>query len=158
MYHSLGPSQARVVSCFLVLVVPVTTVAAVTLSTTAESQLGEQTDLKNRLLTIMDENQAKDPLFPLEMKDYIGFACAIAGLLLAAGGGIGGGGILVPIYILILNFPVKRAIPLASVTVLGGAFANNLLNWPKRHPLHADRPCVDWNLMLQLEPMTSKYF
>ena len=38
--------------------------------------------------------------------------------LLAAGVGIGGGRILVPIYILLLEFPVKHAIPLASTTVL----------------------------------------
>lgn len=32
------------------------------------------------------------PLFPLLAKEYFGFACAIFGLIIAAGGGIGGGG------------------------------------------------------------------
>ena len=53
-----------------------------------------------------------------------------------------------------MEFPVKHAIPLASTTVLGGAVANNILNAPKRHPDHPDRPVVDWNLILQLEPTT----
>jgi hypothetical protein len=35
-------------------------------------------------------------------------------------------GILVPTYILIMELPVKYAISLTSVTVLGGAVANSL--------------------------------
>ena len=49
---------------------------------------------------------------------------------------------------------VLDAIPLASVTVLGGALANNMLNFSKRDPLHPERSCIDWDLILQLEPMT----
>jgi len=78
---------------------------------------------------------------------------SVIGLILAAGGGIGGGGILMPIYILLLDFPVKRAIPLVNVTVFGGAIANTILNAPKRHPL-IDRPLVDWDLILVMEPLT----
>ena len=59
-----------------------------------------------------------------------------------------------PVYILILEFPVKHAIPLASATVLGGAVANNILNARKKHPDHPLRPAIDWDLILQLEPMT----
>ena len=61
---------------------------------------------------------------------------------------------MVPVYTLVLNFPVKQAIALTAVTVLGGAVANNLLNMKKRHPLHPSRPCIDWDLLLLLEPMT----
>lgn len=93
------------------------------------------------------------PLQPLSTTDYIGFACATVGLIIAGGGGIGGGGILVPIYILILGFSPKHAIPLANVTVFGGACANTILNTQKRHPL-ADRPLVDWDLILVMEPLT----
>jgi hypothetical protein len=93
------------------------------------------------------------PLFPLTKNDYIGYGLAVAGLMVAAGGGIGGGGILVPIYILVMGFSPKHAIPLSNVTVLGGAVANTLLNTIKRHPL-ADRPLVDWDLILVMEPLT----
>ena len=64
-----------------------------------------------------------------------------------------GGGILVPLYTLVLGFNPKHAIPLSNVTVFGGSLANFLLNMPKRHP-HADRPCVDWDLILVMEPVT----
>lgn len=103
---------------------------------------------------ILDEDSDLPPLFPLQPLDYAGFACAVVGLMLAAGSGIGGGGILVPIYILVLNFPIKHAIPLASVTILGGAVANNLLNARKSHPVYPSRPCIDWDLIVQMEPMT----
>jgi len=93
------------------------------------------------------------PLFPLTTSDYYGFFFAVAGLMVAAGGGIGGGGILVPIYILIFGFSPKHAIPLSNITVFGGACANVLLNTPKRHPL-VDRPLVDWDLILVMEPLT----
>jgi uncharacterized membrane protein YfcA len=94
-----------------------------------------------------------DHLFPLTTKDAIGFACAIVGLMIAAGGGIGGGGILVPIYILVMGFSPKHAIPLSNITILGGAIANMFLNIPKKHPL-TDRPLVDWDLILVMEPLT----
>ena len=96
------------------------------------------------------------PLFPLRASDVIGFLCASLGLVLAAGGGIGGGGILVPVYILVLGFPSKLAIPLSNVTVLGGAVANTLHNARRRHPGHpaVDRPLIDWDLILVMEPPT----
>jgi len=92
-------------------------------------------------------------LFPLTSNDFTGFLCAVCGLMVAAGGGIGGGGILVPIYILVMGFSPKNAIPLANVTVFGGAVANTYLNSRKRHPL-ADRPMVDWDLIMIMEPLT----
>jgi uncharacterized membrane protein YfcA len=93
------------------------------------------------------------PLFPLDASDYYGVFFGIIGLMIAAGGGIGGGGILVPIYILVMGFSPKHAIPLSNITVFGGAVANVILNMRKRHPL-ADRPLVDWDLILVMEPLT----
>jgi len=92
-------------------------------------------------------------LLPLDASDRYGFFFATLGLMVAAGGGIGGGGVLVPIFILVMGFSPKHAIPLSNITVFGGAVANTLLNVRKRHPL-ADRPLVDWDLILVMEPLT----
>lgn len=100
---------------------------------------------------VYEENHP--PLFPLSTNDRIGFSLAICGLMIAAGGGIGGGGILVPIYILVMGFSPKHGIPLSNITVFGGAIANMILNSRKRHPL-ADRPLIDWDLILVMEPLT----
>ena len=93
------------------------------------------------------------PLFPLTASDYYGIMFSVVGLAIAAGGGIGGGGILVPIYILVVGFSPKHAIPLSNVTIFGGAIANMILNVRKRHPL-TDRPLIDWDLILAMEPLT----
>jgi len=106
--------------------------------------------LNEEQYTFEDEHA---PLFPLTSSDYSGCICATIGLMIAAGGGIGGGGILVPIYILVMGFSPKHAIPLSNITVFGGACANIFLNAKKRHPL-ADRPLVDWDLIMVMEPLT----
>ena len=50
----------------------------------------------HRRLSLLDEDETLPGLFPFRWpQDYLGFGCATLGLLLAAGGGIGGGGILV---------------------------------------------------------------
>ena len=92
-------------------------------------------------------------LLPLETRDIIAFTLATVGLMVSAFGGVGGGGILVPIYILVLSFTPKHAIPLSNITVFGGALANLLLNYSKRHPA-AHRPLIDWDLILIMEPLT----
>lgn len=58
------------------------------------------------------------PFWPMDQQDVITIALATLGLIVAAGGGIGGGGILVPLYILVLGFSPRRAIPLSNVTIL----------------------------------------
>ena len=64
------------------------------------------TSLENKIFSsfaeITNHPSDHDSLFPLQPTDYAGYLFAMFGLILAAGGGIGGGGILVPIYILVL--------------------------------------------------------
>ncbi|CAN0040833.1 unnamed protein product, partial [Hapterophycus canaliculatus] len=93
------------------------------------------------------------PLHPIDGWDITGVGLACIGLMIAAAGGIGGGGILVPLYILVLGFDPKHAIPLSNITIFGGAITNTVLNLSKRHP-NADRPLVDWDLILVMEPLT----
>ncbi|CAN0143504.1 unnamed protein product, partial [Ectocarpus sp. 12 AP-2014] len=92
-------------------------------------------------------------LLPPNKWDVATVILASFGLMIAAAGGIGGGGILVPIFILVLRFGPKYAVPLSNITIFGGAITNTFLNMKKRHPL-ADRPLVDWDLILVMEPLT----
>ncbi|CAB1098647.1 unnamed protein product [Ectocarpus sp. CCAP 1310/34] len=94
------------------------------------------------------------PLHPIDGWDVTAVGLACIGLMIAAAGGIGGGGILVPLYILVLGFDPKHAIPLSNITIFGGAITNTVLNISKRHPA-ADRPLVDWDLILVMEPLTN---
>jgi uncharacterized membrane protein YfcA len=49
-------------------------------------------------------------------------------LLIAAGGGVGGDGLLVPLYILCFQFTTQDAVALSNVTIAGGAVANMACN------------------------------
>lgn len=92
-------------------------------------------------------------LLPLSDRDVIGYAIIAMALTLGASGGIGGGGVVVPVYLLVVGLSPRVAIPIGSVTVLGGATVSTMINWARRHPL-ADRPLIDWDLILVMEPLT----
>ena len=76
------------------------------------------------------------------------FLCAIA-----AGGGIGGGGPLLPLFILLLAFTPHDASPLTNVTVLGGAIANLAFYYNRQHP-SGRKPLISYEVALMMEPMT----
>merc|ERR1711998_308882 len=91
-------------------------------------------------------------LLPLDRYDWAGFISIGTFTAIAAGGGIGGGGVLVPLLILVMGFGIKSAIPLSSVTILGGAIFHIVRNMQRRHP-SADRPLIDWNFISLMQPM-----
>ena len=49
-------------------------------------------------------------LWPPATSDYVGLVFTAIGLMICAGGGIGGGGLLVPIFIFLMDFSPKAAI------------------------------------------------
>ena len=65
---------------------------------------------------------------------------------LAAGAGIGGGGLFVPIYMVLLGAGPKGAVPLSKATILGGAVGNFISIGPARHPKapKPGRPLIDY--------------
>ena len=92
-------------------------------------------------------------LLPLNLDDAVMVSMASVGLSIAAGGGIGGGGILVPIFIIFGKFTPELAIPLSNITIFGGAIGNFYFNRRKSHPLCVGRPVIDYNLMSVFQPM-----
>jgi uncharacterized membrane protein YfcA len=103
-------------------------------------------------MLLQDTHDPHKPLWPLDARDYVGLTFALLALCVAAFGGVGGGGILLPIYILVLDFRMKQAVSLANATILGGAIANVYFASRKRHP-YADKPLVAWDLILLFEPL-----
>jgi hypothetical protein len=81
-------------------------------------EIPEYTSLQDKVGSAQERWLHPD-LFPLTAQTIVGFVCSALALMIAAGGGIGGGGVLVPIYILIMGFSPKYAIPLSNVTILG---------------------------------------
>jgi len=93
-------------------------------------------------------------LWPLDAGDWTGVGLVAIIQVTTAGGGIGAGAILVPMYIWVMGFPQKLAIPMANVTVFGGALAQAMLQMIERHP-KANRPLIDFDLALAMEPLTT---
>jgi hypothetical protein len=65
---------------------------------------------------------------------YSTLALAFVAGAISAAGGIGGGGVLVPLYILVAPLSPHGAIPLSKATILGNALCQLVINFPKRHP------------------------
>ncbi|KAH7478972.1 hypothetical protein PRIC1_009474 [Phytophthora ramorum] len=95
-----------------------------------------------------------DALFPLSREEVAGSIGAFVASILAAGSGLGGGGLLVPLYIMLMSMSSHEAVPLSKATIFGGAIASFMLNVRKRHPLVRSRPLIDYETMLLMEPMT----
>ena len=100
------------------------------------------------------DDDAHKPLLPLRARDYLGLLASALAILLASGSGIGGGGLLVPIFLLVLGFGTRDSVALSNLTILGSSAVSLLFNLPRRHPRHADRPLIDWDIILVMEPST----
>ena len=92
-------------------------------------------------------------MWPPDGRDWWGFALAFLACAISAGAGIGGGGLLVPLFIVALAFTPHESTPLANVTILGGAVANFAFNVRRQHPSHP-RPLIAYEVALMMEPMT----
>ncbi|KAG6977696.1 hypothetical protein JG688_00000069 [Phytophthora aleatoria] len=88
----------------------------------------------------------------LAQREVFGMALAALVIFVAAGGGTGGGGVLDPIYILIMGLDAKTAIPLSSITILGGAIGNFFLNL-RRTRENSTKPLIDWETILVMQPL-----
>eukprot|EP00644_Phytophthora_capsici_P000010 jgi/Phyca11/539761/estExt2_Genewise1Plus.C_PHYCAscaffold_40015 len=79
-------------------------------------------------------------------------ALAALVIFVAAGGGTGGGGVLDPIYILVMGLDAKTAIPLSSITILGGAIGNFFMNISRTRD-NSTEPLIDWDVILVMQPL-----
>lgn len=92
-------------------------------------------------------------LLPLDGNDYLVVVLTFFASALGAAGGIGGGGIMVPMLVSLGGFSVHHAIPLTQATVFGASIMNLVHNFKKRHP-DFDRPLIDYHTALMLEVTT----
>jgi uncharacterized membrane protein YfcA len=93
-------------------------------------------------------------LFPMVGADAEAMVLAFLATALAASGGIGGGGLLVPLFILVEDFEADLASPLSSATITGGAVVGYALYGFRWHPLYpaVQRPLIDYETVLIMLP------
>jgi uncharacterized membrane protein YfcA len=75
----------------------------------------------------------------------------LIGSALSNAGGIGGGGLLVPILILKLNFSTSEAIPISKLMIFTGALTSFVMGLKNKHPFR-DAPALDYNIAGLLVP------
>jgi len=73
----------------------------------------------------------------------------VSGLALSAG--IGGGGLYVPLLMVLLGFTVKEATALSQACLSGGASTALVYNLRQRHP-SGNKPMIDYALLLVMGP------
>jgi hypothetical protein len=101
-----------------------------------------------------DPTPPHKPLWPnWSTRDVWLFVLSAVTLFIAAGGGIGGGAVFVPLFIIVGGFTAAQAVALSNITILGGAVANFIANSRKRHAFR-DTPLIDWDLIMVMEPTT----
>lgn len=90
--------------------------------------------------------------FPATSKEIIGGILIAIGSALSNAGGIGGGGLLVPILVLYLNFNPKEAIPISKLMILTGALTAFIMGINNKNP-NRNAPAIDYNIAIVIIPM-----
>jgi len=85
-------------------------------------------------------------------KEMLGLVCIVFGSALSNAGGIGGGGLLIPILLLILKFYTHEAIPISKLMIFTGALTSFILGFKQKHPTR-NSISIDYNIPLLLVPM-----
>ncbi|SPQ98102.1 unnamed protein product (mitochondrion) [Plasmodiophora brassicae] len=85
--------------------------------------------------------------------DTLGTVAVFIGAALAAGGGLGGGGIFVPVLVLIAGMSTKQAIPISQSIIFGGSLVNMAFNIGRTHPIVHERPLIDYSVIVMFTPM-----
>eukprot|EP00697_Spironema_sp_BW2_P005813 gnl/Spiro4/18100_TR9670_c0_g1_i1.p1 gnl/Spiro4/18100_TR9670_c0_g1~~gnl/Spiro4/18100_TR9670_c0_g1_i1.p1 ORF type:complete len:488 (-),score=95.67 gnl/Spiro4/18100_TR9670_c0_g1_i1:59-1522(-) len=83
----------------------------------------------------------------------IGTSIIFLGAAVCCGAGIGGGGVFVPTYILLLGLSSHWALPLSQVSILGVGIGSSIYLIPQSHPT-LPRRLIDLSLASLLEPAT----
>jgi len=91
-------------------------------------------------------------LFPILPEDLGSFAAIFVIAFLAGAPGIGGGGINVPILMMLARFDIKEAVPLSHIAVMGNTLAQMVFNLRLLHPSCPRRPLVHFEAAALVMP------
>ena len=73
-------------------------------------------------------------------------------LALANVGGIGGGGLIIPITMALFQFTTKEAIAISGFTILAGSVARFIMTINDRHP-EKDAIIIDYGIVIVMMPL-----
>ncbi|KAL9244638.1 hypothetical protein vseg_018396 [Gypsophila vaccaria] len=82
----------------------------------------------------------------------VGSLIGFFGAAFGSVGGVGGGGIFVPMLTLIIGFDSKSSTAISKCMIMGAAISTVYYNLKQRHPT-LDMPVIDYDLALLFQPM-----
>lgn len=82
----------------------------------------------------------------------VGSVVGFLGAAFGSVGGVGGGGIFVPMLTLIIGFDAKSATAISKCMIMGAAASTVYYNLKLRHPT-LDMPIIDYDLAVLIQPM-----
>ncbi|CAJ1972327.1 unnamed protein product [Sphenostylis stenocarpa] len=82
----------------------------------------------------------------------LGTLMGLFGAAFGSVGGVGGGGIFVPMLSLVIGFDPKSSTALSKCMIMGAALSTVYYNLNLRHPT-LDLPIIDYDLVLLIQPM-----
>jgi uncharacterized membrane protein YfcA len=76
------------------------------------------------------------------------FCCNI----IASAAGLGGGGLNLPLFLVLFKFEYSKSVVLSLCAVFGNITAQILINFRRRHPLNTSRHLIYWDVLLTMLP------
>ncbi|XP_010472595.1 PREDICTED: uncharacterized protein LOC104752213 isoform X2 [Camelina sativa] len=92
------------------------------------------------------------PEFEFNWQIVLGTLVGFFGAAFGSVGGVGGGGIFVPMLSLIIGFDPKSATAISKCMIMGASVSTVYYNLKLRHPT-LDMPIIDYDLALLIQPM-----
>ena len=102
----------------------------------------------------MNTSHVDEPLFDGHLETWrLALTSALCFLItsFSAAAGIGGGGLLVPTYAVVLGLGAKLAVPVSKATIFGVAVGNGMVIVRRKHPTATCRPLVDYNIAVLMQ-------
>ncbi len=91
-------------------------------------------------------------LLPTNTTEVIGLILILLTSALSNAGGVGGGGLVIPILLLMFKFYTHEAIPISKLTIFTGALTSFLLGFKQIHP-YRKAITIDFNIPYLIVPM-----
>ena len=91
-------------------------------------------------------------IFPIYYTEFLGVIVMTFLLALANVGGIGGGGLIIPIIMAMFTFTTKEAIAISGFTIFTGSVARFIYSWNQRHP-DKDATMIDYGIVIVMMPL-----
>ncbi|KAL2613882.1 hypothetical protein R1flu_025574 [Riccia fluitans] len=87
-----------------------------------------------------------------QTRTILGIILGGVGAGLSSAGGLGGGGLFVPLFNLLLQFDPKTSAALSNFMILGGSAVNLWINLQQHHTVWVHKPVIDFDVLLLMLP------